>query len=136
MYSDSRTSRRFTRRAGFTLLEIMLVVVIIGFIAIVAINNLNIVGTSNKARRTTTSTLIGQVVTAVNSYYLDVGKMPPSLEALVNDPGVRGWEGPYVLKLKPDSWGDPLQYTTSGSTFEVRSNAGGTDGGPISSNDL
>lgn len=123
-------------RSGFTLLEVMLVVVIIGFIAVMAINNLNIVGTSDKARRTTTTTIIGQTVTAVNSYYLDVGKMPPNLQALVTDPGVQNWGGPYVLKLKPDAWGDALQYSTSGSTFEIRSAAGGTEGGPISSKDL
>ena len=114
----------------------MLVVVIIGFIAVMAINNLNVVGTSDKARRTTTITVIGQTVTAVNSYYLDVGKFPPTLEALISDPGVRNWTGPYLLKLKPDAWGDPLEYTTAGSSFEIRSTAGGTEGGPISSNDL
>lgn len=120
-----------TRASGFTLLEIMLVIVIIGVIAMVALNNIDIVGTSNEARRTATESIIGQTTTAVNTYYLHVAKMPPSLEALVRDPGVRGWKGPYLLKLKPDAWGDPLQYSVQGSSFEIRSNAGGTEEGPI-----
>lgn len=124
------------RRAGFTLLEIMLVIMILGVIAIVAMNNLDIVGTSDKARRTATETLIGQLTTAVNSYYMDVGKMPSNLDALTTDPGVKGWKGPYQLKLKPDAWGDPFTYSVSGTKFEIRSTAGGTEDGPISSNDL
>lgn len=124
------------RRAGFTLLEIMLVIMIIGVIAIIAINNLDIVGTSDKARRTATETLIGQLSTAVNRYYLDVGKMPSSLESLTSDPGVKNWGGPYLKKIKPDAWGDPFTYSLSGKDFEIRSNAGGSEDGPISSNDL
>lgn len=123
-------------RAGFTLLEIMLVIMILGVIAIVAMNNLDIVGTSDKARRTATQTLVGQLTTAVNSYYLDVGKMPPSLDALTSDPGTKGWGGPYLLKIKPDAWGDPFTYSVSGTKFEIRSNGGGTKDGPVSSNDL
>ncbi|WFB37165.1 type II secretion system protein GspG [Kiritimatiellota bacterium B12222] len=124
------------RREAFTLIEVMLVIMIIGVIAIIAINNLDIVGRSDKARRTATITLVGQLSTAVNSYYLDVGKMPTSLDALVNDPGVKNWSGPYVLKLKNDAWDEPFTYSLNGSKFEIISNAGGTEAGPVSSNDL
>ncbi|MGA0332871.1 MAG: type II secretion system protein GspG [Kiritimatiellia bacterium] len=124
------------RRAGFTLLEVMLVIMIIGVIAIIAINNLDIVGTSDKARRTATETLIGQLSTAVNRYYLDVGKMPPSLDALISNPGEQNWGGPYLQKIKPDAWGDAFTFSSSGRSFEIRSGGGGSEGGPISSNDL
>jgi len=123
-------------KEAFTLIEVMLVVMIIGVIALVAIGNLDIVGTSDKARRTATESLIGQLSTSINSYYLDVGKMPANLNALSADPGARGWRGPYVTKLKPDAWGDAFTYSVSGSKFEIRSTAGGTEGGLISSNDL
>jgi general secretion pathway protein G len=116
---------------GFTLLEIMLVITILGVIALVALNNLDIVGTSDKARRTATESIIGQMSSAVNTYYLDVAKMPPNLQALVQDPGVRGWKGPYLLKLKNDAWGDPFTYSVEGTRYEIRSNAGNTEEGPI-----
>lgn len=128
MKKDHKPHRR---QKGFTLLEIMLVITILGVIALVALNNLDIVGTSDKARRTATESLIGQLSTAVNSYYLDVSRMPPNLDALVQDPGVKGWRGPYVLKLKPDAWGDPFTYTVSGTTYEIKSNAGDGEEGPV-----
>lgn len=130
------TSPSKKRREAFTLIEVMLVVMIIGVIAYVAIGNLDIGGASDGARRTATESLIGQLSTQVNRYYMDVGKMPPNLEALISDPGAHNWGGPYVNKIKPDPWGDPFVYSVSGSKFEIRSNAGGTEGGPISSNDL
>lgn len=123
-------------RSGFTLIEIMLVVAIIGFIAIVALSQLNVAGRRDEASRTSTKSLIGQYATAVNSYYLDVGKWPPNLEALLNDPGVNNWRGPYLLKLRDDLWGEPFQYSVANGRFEIISNAGGTEGGPISSNDI
>ena len=120
-----------SRVSGFTLLEIMLVITILGVIALVALDNLDIVGTSDDARRTATESIIGQTSTAVNTYYLHVAKMPPTLDALVQDPGVKGWKGPYLLKLKPDAWGNPLQYSVEGTRYEIRSEAGGTEEGPI-----
>jgi general secretion pathway protein G len=130
------TSTHPSKRSGFTLIEIMLVIMILGIIAIVSMNNLDIAGRSDQARRTATESLIGQMTTAVNSYYLDIGRMPSSLEALTNDPGVRDWKGPYLMQIRQDPWGDPFSYTTTGNRFEITSTAGNTDGGPISSNDL
>lgn len=129
-------NKSVAQRAGFTLLEIMLVIVIIGVIAAVAIGNLDVVSTSTNAKRDATKVQIGQVSTAVQRYYMDVGKMPPSLEALKDGGGTKNWKGPYMQKIKEDAWGDKLVYTATGSSFEIKSNAGGTDGGPISSKDL
>ena len=125
-----------SRRAGFTLLEIMLVIVIIGVIAAIAIGNLDVVGTSNQAKRTAAITQVGQISTAVQRFYMDTGKMPTSLEGLVSNPGQNGWKGPYLKKLKPDPWGEAFTFSASGGTYEIKCNAGGTEGGPISSNDL
>jgi general secretion pathway protein G len=128
--------RTLSRRAGFTLLEIMLVIVIIGVIAAIAIGNLDVVGTSNQAKRTAATTQIGQISTAVQRFYMDTGKMPSTLDGLVSNPGQNGWKGPYLKKLKPDPWGETFTYTSSGSNYEIKTNAGGSEGGPISSNDL
>lgn len=130
------TSTHTSKRSGFTLIEIMLVIMILGIIAVVSMNNLDIAGRSDQARRTATQSLIGQMSTAVNSYYIDIGRMPANLEALTSDPGVQGWKGPYLMQLRQDPWGDAFTYTTSGNRFEIISQAGGTEGGPISSNDL
>lgn len=124
------------RKAAFTLLEIMLVIVIIGVIAAIAIGNLDVMRTSDEARRTATQAQIGQIATAVGRYGMDVGQLPNSLDALVTNPGVQNWKGPYLNRIPNDRWGDPFTYTVSGRTFEIRSNAGGSEGGPISSNDL
>lgn len=134
--SGKRSGNRSGNRSGFTLIEIMLVIMILGIIAVVSMNNLDIAGRSDQARRTATESLIGQMSTAVNSYYLDVGRMPANLQALTSDPGVRGWKGPYLMQLRQDPWGDDFTFTTSGNRFEIISQAGGTEGGPISSNDL
>lgn len=125
-----------SRKSAFTLLEIMLVIVIIGVIAAIAIGNLDVLRTSDEARRTATRTQIGQLSTAVGRYGMDVGQLPNSLDALVTNPGANNWKGPYLQRIPNDRWGDPYTYTVSGRTFEIRSNAGGSEGGPISSNDI
>ncbi|MDF3130728.1 type II secretion system protein GspG [Kiritimatiellaeota bacterium B1221] len=130
----TKSSKR--SKEAFTLIEVMLVVMILGVLAAVAISNLDIGKKSDDTRRTATKVLMGQLSGAIDSYYLDVGKMPTSLEGLVSDPGVRNWNGPYLKKMKPDAWGDPFTYSASGRKYEIRSNAGGTEEGPISSDDL
>lgn len=132
-----RHMNRMKRRAAFTLLEIMLVIVIIGVIAAVAIGNLDPGATADHAKRTATATQIGGISVAVERYYMDVGKLPPSLDALVSNSGAKNWKGPYLKKIKPDAWGDTFTYAPGGGrAYEVRSNAGGSEGGAISSKDL
>jgi general secretion pathway protein G len=67
---------------------------------------------------------------ALKKYAKDCGQFPPEekgLAALVTDPGVRGWAGPYVpVSCLTDPWGNPLQYRLRGNQVEVWSN--GPDG--------
>jgi general secretion pathway protein G len=123
-------------RRGFTLLEIMLVIVIIGIVAATAISIIDPGGATRDARRTQAQVQIGQLATAVQRFYMDTGRMPANLEALRTNPGVNNWRGPYATRINQDPWGEDYIFTSSGSTFEIRSNAGGTEGGPISSLDL
>jgi len=123
-------------KSAFTLLEIMLVIVIIGIIAAIAISNIDPGAASDNARRTSTAVTIGEMSTAVARYQMDTGRLPANLEALVTNPGTPGWKGPYLRRLRNDAWGEPFTYTASGSSFEIRSNATGSEAGPISSNDL
>ncbi len=118
------------------MIEVLLVIVILGVIAAVAVTQLDIRETTDKAKRDATEVTIGQLVTAVERYYLDMGSYPSSLEQLVTDPGSSDWGGPYQKKLPTDRWGDAFVYTQSGRSFEISSNAGGSEGGSISSNEL
>jgi hypothetical protein len=47
-----------------------------------------------------------------------------------------GWRGPYIKKLPKDRWNDAYIFSATGNQYEIRSNAGGSEKGPLSSNDL
>ncbi len=102
------------RQRGFTLIEILLVMAILGMLAAMVLPN--IVGSAEKARIKTAQTQIASLGTALDAFALDVGRYPDSqegLEALVQAPqGMRMWAGPYLNKSLPmDPWGNPYEYT-------------------------
>jgi general secretion pathway protein G len=68
---------------------------------------------------------------AVESYYLDTGATPESLQQLVEDPGAGGWNGPYVkaASLK-DPWGHDYEYVFPGEHGEFDITTLGADGQP------
>ena len=106
------------RRCGyvahaFTLVEILLVVVIIGVLASVLVPKLS--GHSQKARITAARADIRtQLGTALDNFELDTGRYPSDeegLAALMQNPGVQGWDGPYLkTELRPDPWGNEYVY--------------------------
>ena len=102
-----RTLER-TARAGFTLIEIMLVVVIIGLLAgIVAVS---IPKNLEKARRNKAKADIASIGVAIQTYYMDKGHYPASLDVLTQG------EDPDLEKAIPlDPWGHPYQYNFPGS---------------------
>src|SRR5271154_6246492 len=103
-------------RSGFTLLEILLVVVIIGFLVSVAVVRLS--GQSAKAKLVTTQHQIDSYKTALGVYELDNGVFPSTergLAALSTHPGgasLPNWKGPYLDPplIRPDPWGHPYLY--------------------------
>lgn len=129
-------SPRLDRKAAFTLLEIMLVIVIIGVVATIALTNLDVFNTTENAKRDATLVQIGQLANAVETYRLHTGKLPSALTDLVSNPGIENWRGPYQKRLPRDRWGDDYFYSASGNQFEIRSNSGGSEKGPLSSNDF
>src|SRR5580698_3253199 len=99
-------------KRGFTLTELMLVVVIIGILAALVIPK--IAGNSDRARRTAAiADINGGIKSALGQYEVDNGNYPKSLQDLVVAPGnAKNWHGPYFdsAKLPVDPWGNPYIY--------------------------
>jgi general secretion pathway protein G len=105
----TRPSDTIFRRA-FTLVELMLVVTIIGILAALVIPR--IAGKSEQARVTAAhADIYGGIKTALDSYEVDNGFYPKSLQELIQQPSnARNWHGPYLEQLPVDPWNDPYIY--------------------------
>jgi general secretion pathway protein G len=105
-------SRAARPAAGFTLTELMLVVVIIGILAALVIPK--IAGNSERARITAaTADINGGIKSALGQYEVDNGMYPKNLQDLLVAPAnAKNWHGPYLesAKLPVDPWGNPYIY--------------------------
>lgn len=111
------TALRLTRnrQTGFSLIEILIVIVIIG--GIMALIGTQIFGGKDRADVRLTQARVDVVAQKIEQYRTDVGNLPGTLTDLVQQPsGVRGWLGPYAkaTDLK-DAWNRDFQYSASGS---------------------
>lgn len=127
--------RNLSRQRGFTLIEIMVVVIIIGILA--AIVAPNVIGRVDDAQITKAHAEISNISTALKFYRLDNFAYPSTeqgLEALVtkpNDPNVRNWNsGGYLERLPKDPWGNPYLYLNPGNNGEIDIYTLGRDGRP------
>lgn len=129
----SRTQRQRTG-AGFTLLELLIALLIVGLLVGVVAQNL--FGNVSKAERTAARDQIDALSKALDTYRLDMGSFPTTdqgLGALTKAPsGATRWKGPYLKKEVPlDPWNNPYQYKAPGNNgqpYEIRSL--GRDGRP------
>jgi len=122
------------RAGGFTLIEVLLVVAILGMLAAVVV--VNLVGKGDDARRETARMSIAGICSAIDLYEVNVGKFPSSLDGLITDDGSPNWKGPYlkVKTLPIDPWGSAFAYSPGDRTYEVR--CAGPDKQLNSSDDL
>ncbi|MCU4369938.1 type II secretion system major pseudopilin GspG [Acinetobacter courvalinii] len=129
---------RMNRASGFTLIEVMVVIVILGVLAALIVPN--VMGRGEKAKVDTTSITLKGVAGALDQYKLDNGRYPSmqdgGLDALVNQPATaKNWlPGGYVKGGYPkDSWENDLQYVIpgrEGRPFDLYSfGADGKEGG-------
>lgn len=119
-----RAPRRFVppsefrrRAAGFTMIEIMVVVVILGILAATIIPQF--IGTTHDAKVSAAKSHIAQIESALERFSVHMDRYPTTdegLPALVQAPAGAGdrWRGPYVNQLRNDPWGNPYQYRVPG----------------------
>jgi general secretion pathway protein G len=112
---QSVTPPRRRREGGFTLLELMVVVAILGVLAALVVPN--VVGRFSKAKHDAAALSIASLSEILEQYKLDVGTFPSNdqgLQALVTKPSdATNWSGPYVKKGKimlADPWGNQFVY--------------------------
>jgi general secretion pathway protein G len=130
-------SPRFPRRrAGFTLIEIMVVVVIMGVLAALLVPRL--MGRTDDARILAAKQDIATLMQALKLYRLDNQRYPTTeqgLQALIarptNGPQPANWKtGGYIDRLNKDPWGNQYQYASPGTRSEVDIFSYGADGQP------
>ncbi len=135
---------RYYSSSGFTLMEIIVVILIMGIIASVAMRSID--NTLENTKVENTKNEMQQLVYAVAGnpalfangmrtdfgYVGDVGAMPSNLDALVTDPGMPTWNGPYLSNsfaessddFKRDAWGNT--YTLASATIQSSGGGNGT----------
>ncbi|TAG49428.1 MAG: type II secretion system protein GspG [Betaproteobacteria bacterium] len=114
-------------QTGFTLLEIMAVIIIIGILGAVILPN--VMGTGEKAKVSAARTDMAQISAELDLFKLEIGRHPTSqegLDALLKNPGgIANWNGPYTKKKEmKDPWLTDYKYTTPGANgqpFELKS---------------
>ena len=126
-------SARKRNHAGFTLIEILIVMVIIGMLA--ALVGPRMFGKVGKSKQKAAKAQISLFETALDTYRLDIGRYPTTdmgMEALRTKPdGLEKWDGPYLPKEIPvDPWGNPYEYRSPSEHGDYEIISRGADAGP------
>lgn len=116
------------KRKGFTFVEILLVVVIIGILASMVLPRF--VGRSEEARKQVAlSDINAGIATALDMYELDNGQYPDKVDDLLVKPGdLKSWNGPYLKKKPVDPWGRDYVYKPTSDKKDYELMSYGRDG--------
>lgn len=136
------SKKRLKDQEGFTLVELIVVVIIIGLLAGLVVPQF--IRQEEKATAKAAKAQIELLGTALDTYRLDVGRYPSTqdgLQALTQRPaGVERWDGPYLKKEVPaDPWGKPYVYKSPGDhgVYDIISyGADGVPGGEGTNRDV
>jgi general secretion pathway protein G len=124
--------QKLKKQRGFSLMELLIVMVILGLIA--SLVGPKLFGKLGMAQQKTAKTQIEMLMAAMDAFRLDVGRYPTQQEgltALVADPGLEKWDGAYLKKAVPnDPWGSPYHYRNPGEHGEVDIYSYGRDNQP------
>src|SRR3989442_7496582 len=109
-----RALRSFSSSHGFSLIELLVVIIILGLLA--GLVGPRLFGRVGQSKQATAKAQIELFGAALDQYRLDVGSFPSAsvgLGALVRNPNVPNWNGPYLKKpaVPSDPWRKPYQYT-------------------------
>ncbi len=128
--SHLKRDRQAKLSRGFTLIEILVVMAIIGMLAVMVAPN--IFRQQAGAMRDAALSQISSLETALDSFRLDMNQYPDSLSELMeNESGSASWNGPYLRREIPaDPWGNEYVYQSDGRNFTLISyGADGVQGG-------
>lgn len=108
-------------RGGFTLIEVLLVVVIIGILAAIVVPRLG--GRTKEAQIAAAKASIDGISLAIDQYEVDNGFYPSSLQALITKGSELNWKGPYLKRaqIPTDPWGREYIYTVKDNSYEIKS---------------
>lgn len=134
--------KKYFRNIGFTMMELLIVLVIIGLLA--ALVGPTLYQRINPAKQSVALAQIENFMTALDAYFIDTGSFPKNeqgLEVLRQRPdNTDKWRGPYLKKEIPkDPWGNPFVYHSPGRSgaYEIISfGADGREGGDDENKDI
>ena len=132
--SSSANRQKQRRQGGFTLIEVMVVIAIIGILAALIVPK--IMNRPDQARRVAATQDIATVMQALKLYRLDNGRYPTTDQGLralterpTTDPIPNNWkDGGYLERMPNDPWGAPYQYLNPGVHGEIDVFSYGADG--------